>query len=116
MLTYPDLMRLERVLRGRTVLSVYVNGVTTDPAERARWRLDLRHSLDDIESWLEDSTHAEREAFAECRAMALEALEQFPGSIREPGWAAFVTVDGVHLTSRAPAPVPSRSRLSGSRR
>lgn len=112
MLTYPDLMRLERALRGRTVLSVYVNGEATDPAERSRWRIDLRHSFDDIESWLQESPHAEREAFAECRSMALEALEQFPGGVGAPGWAGFVTVDGVHLTSRVPAPVPTMAAWS----
>lgn len=112
MSTYPDLMRLERTLRGRTVLSVYVNGEVTDPAQRARWQLDLRHSLDDIESWLRDSPHAEREAFAECRGMALEALEEFPGAIGAPGWAGFVTVDGVHQMSRVPAPVPTMAAWS----
>jgi hypothetical protein len=112
MLTYPDLVRLERALRDRTVLSVYVNGDSTDPATRSRWRLDLRHSFDDIESWLRDSSHAEREAFAACRAMALEELERFPGAIGAPGWAGFITIDGVFETSIVSVPTPTMAAWS----
>jgi hypothetical protein len=112
MLTYPDLVRLERALRDRTVLTVYVNGESTDPAMRSRWRLDLRHSFDDIESWLRDSSHSEREAFAACRAMALDELEDFPGAIGAPGWAAFITTGGVFDASTVSVPVPTMAAWS----
>jgi hypothetical protein len=66
MLTYQSLVDLERALRDKTVLSVYVNGENSDPATRDRWRADLRHSFDDIESWLRESSHHWRD-LAACR-------------------------------------------------
>ena len=107
MLTYKDLVELERALRDRAVLSVYINGQTEDPASRKRWRLDLRHSFDDITSWLEGSSHAEREAFTTCRELVVNRLDRYRGTIRSPGWAAFCSTDGVYYASPLPVPMPT---------
>lgn len=107
MLTQQELAKLERTLQEQAVLSVYVNGDHADPARRTRWRLDLRHSFDDIESWLQDSSHAEREAFAKCREMAWEALSDLEPGIGAPGWVGFITTSGVHHATLVPAPVPT---------
>ena len=107
MLTYKDLVNLEHALRGQTVLSVYVNGEGTDPATRNRWHAELRHSFDDIASWLRKSSHAEREAFATCRAMALKHLDRFPAGIGSPGWTGFFTTNGAYHIGAVPVPVPT---------
>jgi hypothetical protein len=107
MMTYKGLVELEHALRDQTVLSVYVNGELKDPAKRRRWRVDLRHAFDDIESWLKDSPHAEREAFAACRAMVEQRLEGFRGPIRSPGWAGFFTTDGEQYGAAVPVPTPT---------
>jgi hypothetical protein len=107
MLTYKNLVELETALRGRTVLSVYVNGEEPDPAKRRRWRVDLRNSLNDIQAWLEGSSHAEREAFLACRRMLLEQLDAMRGIVRGPGWSGFYTIDGATHTGPVPAPVPT---------
>jgi protein required for attachment to host cells len=107
MLAYKGLVELERALRDQTVLSIYVNGELSDPAKRRRWRVDLRHAFDDIESWLKDSSHAEREGFAACRAMVEERLGAFRGTIRSPGWAGFFTTDGEQYGSALPVPMPT---------
>lgn len=107
MLTYQNLVELETALRGSTVLSVYVNGEEPDPAKRRRWRVDLRNSLNDIQSWLEGSSHAEREAFLACRRQLLEQLDAMRGIIRGPGWVAFYTTAGATHTGPVPAPVPT---------
>jgi hypothetical protein len=104
MLTYKNLADLEKALRGRRVLSVYINGEEPDPAKRRRWRIDLRNSLNDIQSWLEGSPHAEREAFLSCRRMLLEQFDAMRG-VRGPGWAGFYTTDGASHTGPVPAPV-----------
>jgi hypothetical protein len=107
MLTYPDLVTLEKELREQTVLSVYLNGEGADAPTRLRWRADLRHALDDIESWLRESTHGEREAFAARRRGLEEHLDGMPGEIGALGWVAFLTEDGFRLEERVPVPVPT---------
>ena len=112
MLTYKNLVDLESALRARTVLSVYINGEEPDPVKRRRWRVDLRNSLNDIQSWLEGSSHAEREAFLACRRMLLEQLDAMRGIVRGPGWVAFYTTDGASHTGPVPAPVPTMAAWS----
>lgn len=94
MLSYDELVALERHLRDELVLSVYVNGRSTDPAARDRWRTELRNALADVESWLRGSSHAEREAFDSCREMALGALSGFLANDGKRGWAGFFTAKG----------------------
>lgn len=107
MLTYRELVALEQRMRGVTVLSVYLNGEGSDSASRGRWRAGLRHALDDIADWLRDSPRAEREAFAALRARAEERAAGFPGEIGSPGWAAFLTQEGVAHESYLPVGVPT---------
>ncbi|MGQ0538710.1 MAG: baeRF10 domain-containing protein [Gemmatimonadaceae bacterium] len=107
MLTYNDLVDLGHALGGQAVLSAYVNGEEKDPAKRRRWRIELRNSLDDIESWLAGSSHSDREAFATCRRLLLERLGAIRGMIRSPGWAGFFTTDGEHHAGPVPAAVPT---------
>ena len=112
MLTYQGLVDLERALRDKTVLSVYVNGENSDPATRDRWRADLRHSFDDIESWLRESSHTEREAFAACRDAALKELNGFPPNAGERGWTGFFTADGPYHVGVVPVGVPTMAAWS----
>lgn len=112
MLTYGNLVDLERALRDKTVLSVYVNGENSDPATRDRWRADLRHSFDDIESWLRGSSHSERETFAACRDRALKELNGFPPNSGERGWAGFFTADGPYHLGAVPVAVSTLAAWS----
>jgi hypothetical protein len=69
--------------------------------------MQLQHSLTDLRTWLEGSSHAEREEF-EKRVQMLDAtLARYPVSIGAPGWAAFVATDGVRVAEQLPAPVPT---------
>lgn len=107
MLTRDALVELKNSLRDRKVLSVYVNGDEPDPAKRRRWRVDLRNSLNEIETSLKDSSHIEREDFATCRRALLERFDATPAIYRTPGWAAFLTADGVFHAGQVPAGVPT---------
>lgn len=107
MLTYHDMVSIEGALRERTVLSVYVNGEERDPSKRQQWRIELRHALDDIDRWLLESSHAEREVFASCRALIEEHLGGAEGAIRAPGWVGFFTTDGKHFASPVPVATPT---------
>lgn len=112
MLTFGNLVDLERALRDKTVLSVYVNGDNSDPATRDRWRADLRHSFDDIESWLRESSHTERESFAACREAALKELAGFLPNLGERGWTGFFTTEGPYHLGAVPVPVPTMAAWS----
>ena len=57
MLTYPELVRLERAIRDERVLSVYIHGAAEDPAARLAWHTELDRSLRDLRRWLLGSEH-----------------------------------------------------------
>jgi Bacterial archaeo-eukaryotic release factor family 10 len=107
MLTHTQLVALHRSLRDERVLSVYIDGTATDPATQRSWRMQLNHGLTDLRTWLEGSSHNEREEFEKCVRVLDATLERFPVSIGAPGWAAFITKEGVRDAQQLPAPVPT---------
>jgi hypothetical protein len=107
MRTYSQLTDLHRALRKSRVLSVYVDGTERDPANRHVWRARVTQSLDDLREWLRGSGHAERSEFEQCVALLGSRLRHFAGSLRAPGWVAFITADGV--SEATPLPVPVRT-------
>jgi hypothetical protein len=107
MLTYADLVQLERQTRDQTVLSVYLNGEGADSITRSRWQADLRHSLDDVATSLRDASHDVREDFAARRRLLEERVETFRGEIGTPGWVTFLDTGGVRHESSVHGPVPT---------
>ena len=107
MLTYPQLVSLERSLRDERVLSVYVRGAADDPASRRAWRTDLDRSLRDLRRWLAGSSHEEREAFERCVGLLDEMLAPYASGLSSPGWAAFITDGVVQDAERLPVPMPT---------
>lgn len=107
MLSYKELAALADALRDQRVLSVYITGREPDPAQRRRWRIDLRHAFDDIARWLEGSSHAEREDFARLRRQVMARLETFRGTVQSPGWAGFYTTAGEQYASALPVAMPT---------
>jgi len=107
MLTYSQLVALERSLRDERVLSVYLRGGAADPATRRAWRTDLDRSLRDLRRWLAGSSHDEREAFDRCVAILDELLAPYASGLSSPGWAAFITDGTVQDAERLPVPMPT---------
>lgn len=107
MLTYSELASLHRELAGQNVLSVYLNGETSDPAARGQWRIDLRNRLDAIESSLAATTHTQREAFAACRRMVVAQSDTFTPGAGSPGWIGFFTTAGMRYGKTVPVAVPT---------
>jgi hypothetical protein len=107
-MTYADLVRFERRLRHQSILSVYVRGEHGgNPAQRDAWRTELRHAFEDIESWLEGSSHSDREAFAAARQLALSHLDTLPSGVTAPGWAGFFGPGQAEYVGFLPAPAPT---------
>jgi len=107
MMTYTQLVTLERSLRDERVLSVYLHGAADDPAARLIWRTDLERSLRDLRRWLAGSSHEEREAFERCVKLLDELLAPFAAGLPSPGWAAFITDGVVQDAERLPVPMPT---------
>lgn len=107
MMTYTQLVTLERSLRDARVLSVYLHGAADDPAARLVWRRELDQSLRDLKRWLTGSSHAEREQFDRCVARLEESLAPYAAGLSAPGWAGFITADAVHEAEHLPVPMPT---------
>lgn len=102
MLNKTELMLLERALADERVLSVYVDGTEANPAEQAKWRLDLTHAMQRLRAGLGGASHAERAEFDRCAESLARELATLPGSVGAPGWIAFITADGLQHAERLP--------------
>jgi hypothetical protein len=107
MMTYPQLVALERSLRDDRVLSVYLHGAVDDPAARLVWRTELDRSLRDLRRWLLGSPHEEREAFERSVETLGAMLAPYASGLSSPGWAGFITGETVHDAERLPVPMPT---------
>jgi hypothetical protein len=112
MLSHAELMSLERGLRDKQVLSIYVNGEFADVAARSQWRTELRNALDAIDESLRDATHAEREAFVAARKLALSELDQYKNGDDAPGWMGLFTGNETHHAAVIHAPVSTSATWS----
>jgi hypothetical protein len=107
MLSRAQLLTLQRRLRDRRVLSVYLHGAATDPAERFTWRTDLDRSLRDLRRWLNGSTHEERETFERSVRVLEHHLEVFADGLPVAGWAGFIADGVVQDMEVIPVPMPT---------
>ena len=109
MMTHAELTKLEQDLRGRKVLSVYVNGDIADAAARGQWRTELKNALDAIEGSLRGATHAEREGFAKTRELVVTKLADFTPGEDSPGWVGFFSEGQAYYDGVVPVPVPTQA-------
>lgn len=99
---FAELVALERALRGKPTLSVYLDGAVTTPAARTAWRRRLECGLDHLRAGIADD---ERAAFAAATSALADLLAPFTGALGSAGWAAFVTADDVPFARPLPVPV-----------
>jgi hypothetical protein len=102
MLTYTQLVALERSVRDECVLSVYRHGAADDPAARFVWRRELNKSLRDLRRWLTGAPHDEREQFELCVRRLETRLAPCASGLPSPGWVAFITSDMVYHSEELP--------------
>ena len=105
MLTQDQLLSLARALEGHRVLSVYLDGRTTDPAERASWRRRLEDDLDARRREIGEALREERDAFDAAVEALTERLTPIAGALASSGWVGFFTSDGVAYAEPVPARV-----------
>lgn len=110
MLTREELTALERDLRNEKVLSVYIDGRVSDPAERRQWRQNLDNTFRDKAAMLPDGDKEELAAFTTCVQHIESALASFTGAIGDVGWVGFATPDGLRYGNGVPVPMPTLAR------
>lgn len=108
-MNFPQLVALAHSLREARVLTVYLDGTATDPAQQRSWRVQLDQSLDNLRTWLIGSDKSEREAFEQCVRILEKELEAFKENVPMPGWAAFIAADRVHEASLLPVVMPTEA-------
>ena len=108
MLALAQLLGLERSLRGRRVLSVFVDTTVTDPVSRAGWRCQLDRAFARLLSDAGGRTPGDRTALELCLAHVRTALEGARGAPGRPGWVAYATTDDVVLAEAVSAAVKTR--------
>jgi hypothetical protein len=107
MMTQSRLSEFARSFGETYALSVYLDGTTSAPGERRRWRTTLDQSLHALRASLVDKSHAEREALDRAIAHLDALLASLDGAIGQPGWVAFITAEGVRHAEGLPVGVPA---------
>lgn len=105
MLSERTLRGTEQTLRGEQVLSVYIDGRASDPADRGSWRVALKAGLTRTRDALAGASHSERSAFDRAARHLDEALGSIKGAIGADGLMAFATPGGVARVEMLPVPV-----------
>lgn len=108
MLTRERLVELFQVLRGRDVLSVYVDADQRDPAQRDAWRVTLEREVSRLRRTLEQDRGGDLGGFDSAWALVAGLLRTDEhGSMSKRGWVAFATPDRVWHAGAVPAHMPS---------
>ena len=110
MLTHQTLVALYRELLGDKVLSIYLDGQATDPAERSVWRRRLEQQLGDAERRLQDEPSEEQAGFQNALSLLKEELGWFDAFLPGKGWVGFATADRVVYSETVSVPMPDLVR------
>jgi hypothetical protein len=109
MFTTIELAALYRSLGDELVLSVYVDGSITNPADQRAWHVQLHRQLADVRRSLTSADSATRQSFDDCVGQLDTATSRLTAGVGAPGWVAFVTADRIHAAHQLPVSVPTRA-------
>jgi len=112
MLNRDQLAEFYRDLQDEKVLTVYVDGMGKDPANRKVWRRRLAHELEREEHRLRKEDPEEVEGFKAAEGRILKALEDVDGFLPKKGWVGFVTQEGIRHSEDLPVQVPTLAKWS----
>jgi hypothetical protein len=110
MLTREGLGGLYRTLRDQSVLSVYVDGGQSDPANRQAWRVRLEKGLSDERRRVEKSAGDEVEAFDAARDVIEAELRRHDQFLPVEGWVGYATPGTLHHGEGVSVPMPDLVR------
>jgi hypothetical protein len=107
MLDRKQLTALTSPLRRQLVLSVYIDGTSSGPAQRHQWRTALDHQLKRVRELAASGSHQERMALERAIGLLDEQLAPFTGEVGAPGWVAFIGPREVHYAGLSPVRMPT---------
>jgi hypothetical protein len=110
MLTRETLEGLYRTLRDQHVLSVYIDGAESDPADRQAWRIRLENALSEERRRLEGDDEGDVAAFDAARGLIEDALARHRQFMPGPGWVGYATSEQLHHGEGVPVPMPDLVR------
>lgn len=111
MLTREKLVELYAELRDEKVLSVYVDGGQTDPAERRVWSKRVENELDRERDRLKDEAPGDLDAFEAARGFVEQELRGFPAFLPDSAWVGFATAEGLRYGDGVAVTMPSLVRF-----
>jgi hypothetical protein len=91
MLSYSELVQMERSLRRTQMLSLYIEGANGDPAKRATWRARVADALRPLEQTTETASQAEREALRTTVRALDDFLSREPPPVHAATFAVFIS-------------------------
>lgn len=111
MLTLEKLVELYVETRDEKVLSVYIDGDQTNPADRRVWSKVLEQGLDDVRDRLRAESAPDLEPFEAARALMEAELRHFTAFLPGRGWVGFATADALRYGEELPVPMPDLVRF-----
>lgn len=106
-----ELVGLYADLRDENVLSVYVAGGRTDPAERSMWTRVVENGLDAERTRLQEASPDEIDAFDAARAHLDGELRRYGTGLPGRGWVGFATADGLRHAETLQVPTQDLVRF-----
>lgn len=110
MLTHDELVDLYRNLRQEKVLSVYLDGVVSDFAERTAWRRRLDRQVGEARKALNGPAPGEEGEFQRALGRIESALNEYEAFLPDRGWVGFATPDDLVYANPVRAPMPDLVR------
>ncbi len=110
MLKYDELVELYRELRAEQVLSVFIDGRTSDFSEHNLWRKRLDHEVSELRERLRADEPGDTRTFDSALAKIEEALEEYDRFLPDRGWVGFATAERLVYADTVSVPMPDLVR------
>jgi hypothetical protein len=110
MLTHETLVQLYRDCSEEKVLSIYLDGSATDPAQRSVWRRRLDQHIAEAGQGLLNHSAEERAGFEAAVERLKAELDWFDAFLPGKGWVGFATPDRVLYSEAVPTHMPDLVR------
>lgn len=110
MLTQDQLVELYRTHRRDRVLSLYLDGRTTDFSQRNLWRKHLEHALGDERKRLEAAGAEDIGGLEAAMGHLQKELDHFDQYLPDRGWVGFATENGLIESHACRVPMPDLVR------